>query len=234
MAKKKSKNVSSDPYDMAYGDSYDSYGDDPYATSYTDTSDPYDDDPYGEGGGTTSSKKGKKKNNKKTGNRGKKGGNIGGTLVAIVVVIALLVGILSGVGALVGPTKGQCKDTIEQAEYSLNTMDVNGLCDVINPMIGRKLKALIMVANMLTPEDAASYIESAIDQLGGSILPEGMDAADVLEEIEIEPYRFGLPGKTRKVKCNLIFAGSTYAKVEIHLKKAEGEVYISKIKSVNE
>lgn len=228
MAKKKSKNVSSDPYDMTYGDSYDSYDDDPYTPAYDDPDDVYG----GDGGYTPPKKKGKKKKTAKKG--GKKGGNAAGTIVGVILVLVLVVGIISGVGALIGPTKGQCKDTIEQTEYSLNTMDVNGLCDVINPLIGRKVKALIMVANMLTPEDAASYIESAIDQLGGSILPDGMDAADVLEEIEIEPYRFGLPGRVRKVKCNLNLAGSTYAKVEISLKKAEGEVYISKIKSVNE
>lgn len=232
MANKKRKTSSLDGYDMAYGGgnnfNTNSANDGTYGAPSSSQS--YDD---GDGNYAPSSKRSRKDKKNKT-KRRKKSGNIVGKLITVVVIIALIVGILAGVGAIIGPTRGQCKDTIETAEHAITTMDVNEFCDVIEPVMGRKLRALIMVANVVTPGDAANYISSTIEQLGGSILPDGMDVEDVLDQIEIEPYKFGLPGKVRKVKCRLNVSGSTYAKVEISLKKFEGEVYITKIKSVKD
>ena len=224
---KKKKKKSSEEYDgYSYQDegtadeSYDSY-DEPSEYSKDDYA--YsEEDVYGEYGETMSRRK-------------KKKSGLGG-LIAVVAVILVLALLFVGVTSVIGPGKGACEEVIAEFQSSVNTLEDKRFLAVLEPETRRSIQVLFVTSTGSADTDLSNAFSRALDAICPGFLaadPNG-DPKDVLEKIVIEPVKFGLPGKTRKVKCEVRYGNGMDQLVRITLQKYEGQCLIKSIVLVDQ
>lgn len=222
---KKKKKKSSEEYDgYSYQDegtadeSYDSYSyDEP--SEYAEQDYQYSEDEYGE----TMSRRKKKKS------------GLGG-LIAVVAVILVLALLFVGVTSVIGPGKGACEEVIAEFQSSVNTLEDKRFLAVLEPETRRSIQVLFVTSTGSADTDLSNAFSRALDAICPGFLaadPNG-DPKDVLEKIVIEPVKFGLPGKTRKVKCEVRYGNGMDQLVRITLQKYEGQCLIKSIVLVDQ
>lgn len=219
---KKKKKKSSEEYDgYSYQDegtadeSYDSY-DEP--SEYAEQDYQYSEDEYGE----TMSRRKKKKS------------GLGG-LIAVVAVILVLALLFVGVTSVIGPGKGACEEVIAEFQSSVNTLEDKRFLAVLEPETRRSIQVLFVTSTGSADTDLSNAFSRALDAICPGFLaadPNG-DPKDVLEKIVIEPVKFGLPGKTRKVKCEVRYGNGMDQVIRITLQKYEGKCLIKSISLID-
>ncbi len=163
-------------------------------------------------------------------------GGFGKVLIPIVAVLVVVILAGSIYGALVGATRGQCKQVLETFEDGCNELDFMKIADVIDPSYRNAIKAIAMVASGALSSDAVEQLAQLIDKATGGFLSQaanGEGLSNVLRSVKIEPMRFGLPGKSRVVKCK-VSAGVFSAYINVTIKKKHREAYIAKIEIAKE
>lgn len=170
-----------------------------------------------------------KKKSSGSGTARRKSGGVSPVLIIVLVIIVAAVGI----SALVGPTMGQCKEVISDFQTACNDMDASEMLDCLNPVIANPLRATLLVGTAVTGTDSSEILTKIFDTMGGGLdsltSGSGMDMTQVMRGIEIKPYRFGLPGRKRTVRCKVTVAGFvSYMKITVG--KSHGEPYIAGIK----
>lgn len=223
---KKKKKKNSEEYDgYSYQDKgtadeyYDSY-DEP--SEYTEQDYQYSEDEYGEYSETMSRRK-------------KKKSGVGG-LIAVVAVIVVLALIFVGVTSVIGPGKGACEEVIAEFQSSVNSLEDKRFLAVLEPETRRSIQVLFVTSTGSADADLSNAFSQALDAICPGFLaadPKG-DTKDVLEKIVIEPVKFGLPGKTRKVKCEVRYGNGMDQLVRITLQKYEGQCLIKSIVLVDQ
>lgn len=224
--KKKTQAQSSAEYDdYGYNDdtSYDDYGD-------TQGVDDYGVDDYGDGGYGGDDYPTTPVNTKKKKKGGNKGGNPLGKILGAVVVIAVICAVFFAVTSVIGPRKGECKEVIETAQSGFNNLDPQQVTSVLNPSIRTKIDAILLLTQVVTDESASEILTTAVNYLGSGLVPGDLEASEFFKQVELEPYKFGLPGSSRKVTCRVKINGTTYQNVIITIKKSHGEAYIDKVR----
>ena len=168
------------------------------------------------------------KQKKKKNNGGGKG--IGGIIgiAAMVIVAVLIVGmIFKTIG---GPSKKECDEIVTTFEDGCREQNFMKLADVVNPKYRNGIKAILMVSTTLTDVENEQVMEM-IDEATGGMLGNlsgsaGEGLSSVMKSMSIEPVKYGMPGKTRTVKCK-VSVGIFEKYVNLTVKKANKQVYIA-------
>ena len=226
--KKKQVSYNQDNYDDGYADDYsasyqdtldDAYGSDPYDPN----NDPYDID--NQPGGSSSGKKKKKK-----------GSSDPKSLLVIVAALIVIALLYTGVCAVIGPRGGECKEVITEFQEGINELDAKKFINVLDPRVKRLVQVVFIGVESTTDIDVSNAFAQALNTLCSDMLPSDSSepVTDLLKKIEITPVNYGLPGKTRSVKCKVQFDGVTYKYIRIKIKKYEGECFISSISMIRD
>lgn len=158
--------------------------------------------------------------------------------VPVLIVIAVIVAAYFGSMAIIGPGRSACAQTVATAQKAINDLDGEAFCDVIDPSVGGKLKAVIKLTGISAGDSGMSDIlEQGLENIGvdldDSVEADDEDTASFLESLELKPYRYGFPGVSRAVYCNVEADGSRLLQIKMQMKKKSGKVYISKLSIVN-
>lgn len=153
------------------------------------------------------------------------------TLVPILVIIAIIGAVFFGYASITGPRKGECKEVLNNFERACNKLDLNEMADCLEPSLCNKIKAAILVTEVITNQDVNDLAGLIVEGIGAGFIPDTgdttLEVSDILKTISIEPVKYGFPGKTRVVKCRVSVAGITEY-VNFTMKKADGDVFIAK------
>ncbi len=208
-----------DDYDSGYGTG--DYTPEDYG-SYNDygTDDGYSDD-YGSGGGTSGGQKQKKRKSSGGGSK---------VLIGILVAVLVVVGVYVGVSSILGPRRGECTEVIGTVQSGLNNLDPQQVVSVLKPSVRTVLGGALTLGQIATDTDSSELLTEAVNALGGGLMPDdSIDTAEYFKGIEIKPIRYGLPGLTRRVRCRVMYNGTTYSYINITIKKHYGESYIDSV-----
>lgn len=141
-----------------------------------------------------------------------------------ILLILLLGGQITGM--IVSPSRSACREIISQFQTSCNNLDVNGMVGCLKPSMTNSLLKLGTAA----AGDAA--LDAVLNLVGSGLDTAGIGSETTVEQlfqtIQLEPKRFGFPGKTRCIKCKATFAGMTQY-VNIYVTKYYGDAYITKV-----
>ena len=195
----------------------DTYQDD----SYQDDS--YQDDPFDGGGQPQPSKS---KNKKK----------FDASALLLVLGGIIVIGLLYvGVSAVIGPRVGESKEVIAELQGGINELNPDRFVNVLEPKTRRIIQVIFIAVESMTDIDLTNAFSQALNTLCVGFLPSDTNepVTDLLKKVEIVPVNFGLPGRTRKVKCKVKFDDVTYQYIRVTLQKYEGETYINKIELID-
>ncbi len=145
-----------------------------------------------------------------------------------VILAVLLILLLGGkvTGMIVSPGRSACRKVISQFQTACNNLDVNGMVECLKPsMTNNLLKLGTAAAGDAALDTVLNLVGSGLDTVG---LGSETTVEELFQTIQLEPKRFGFPGKTRCVKCKASFAGMTQY-VNIYVTKYYGDAYITKI-----
>lgn len=212
-----------DPYGSQVGDPYSTGGYDPYNSGTSDTNG-YDDIP---GSNNTSSQP-----------SGRKKSHSIPVFIPILIVIAVIVAAYFGSMAVIGPGRAACARTVATAQKAINDLDGEAFCDVIDPSVGGKLKAVIKLTGISAGDSGMSdVLEQGLENMGidldDSVEADDEDTTGFLESLELKPYRYSFPGVSRTVYCNVESDGDRLLRIKMQMKKKSGKVYISKLSIAN-
>lgn len=145
----------------------------------------------------------------------------------VILTILLILFLCSQItGLIVSPGRSACREIISQFQTACNNLDVNAMVGCLKPSMTNNLLKLGTAA----AGDAA--LDTVLNLVGSGLDTVGLGSETTVEElfktIQLEPKRFGFPGKTRCVKCKATFAGMTQY-VNIYVTKYYGDAYITKI-----
>lgn len=157
----------------------------------------------------------------------KRKNSFGGLLPLIGIFFAIcLVGSVI-VGVIVSPSRNQCEEIIEDFQFSCNRLDANGVVRCMKPSL---ITTALNIGTAIAGDEATEAITQV---LGSGIDMMGIGSEETIESLfqtmEITPKKFGLPKKTRKIRCKASF-GVVSQYVDIYVTKYEGDVYITKVK----
>ena len=161
----------------------------------------------------------------------KNSGGIGKILIPIAVVLVIVIVAGSIISSMIGPTRGDCKEVLETFEDGCNELDFLKLADVVDPTYRNAIKAILITVSGVLPDDVVEKVAEIIDNATGGFLGQaanGSGLANVMRSVKIEPMRFGMPGKSRVVKCK-VTAGVFDAYINVTIKKKNKECYIAKV-----
>lgn len=157
-------------------------------------------------------------------------------VVAVIVIIVAVIIAASTISSALGcPSKKQCQEVIEDFQESCNSLDAEGILDCLDPTIANPLKAALFVGSVVT-SSTTDILTSILEAVGGDVLSftdgTDMDLSSAFEVLTIEPKRFGLPKKSRKVRCKVTI-GTITQYMNIYVAKKNGDAYISKVELAN-
>lgn len=173
----------------------------------------------------------KKRKKSSTGRSGAKKSRRSILPVILAVIVCLIVA-----GAVAGfvrsPSRGQCRDIVEDFQTACNNMNVNGILDCLNPKIANPLKAVVLIGGAVTSTDTNEVLGNILGELGGGVdtitQGSGLDITEAFRTMELKVTGCGFPAKTRKVRCRATFGIFTQY-LDIYVTKRNGEPYISKV-----
>lgn len=157
-----------------------------------------------------------------------------GKKILLLVAAVFLVGLLGGtiIGAIYSPSRSECKKIIAEFQESCNELDTNGILNCLKPSVSNPLKIALGIGSAVTSQSSDEMLENILEALGGGMseITENTDLSvkSLFETMELHAKRFGLPGRTRKVKCKAI-VGGLQQNVYIYITKWDGDPYISKV-----
>lgn len=172
----------------------------------------------------------KKQKKTKSGNGGK-GKNV---LAVIAAVLILGIAVRSGLGIWNSPGRGACNEIIWEFQTACNDLDAKRIVGCLKPSIANPLKAAILVGETVTSTNSQEALSAILSALGGqmSFLDSDQEIVTAFETMRLEPEKYGLPGKTRKVTCKGIFtvAGVEFEQyVNLYISKSKKDAYIAKM-----
>ena len=149
-----------------------------------------------------------------------------------IIVIGLL---YVGISAVIGPRVGESKEVIAELQGGINELNPDRFVNVLEPKTRRIIQVIFIAVESMTDIDLTNAFSQALNTLCVGFLPSDTNepVTDLLKKVEIVPVNFGLPGRTRKVKCKVKFDDVTYQYIKVTLQKYEGETYINKIELID-
>ena len=159
------------------------------------------------------------------------------TRIPVIILAVVVVILLSyvGVSSVIGPRVGQSKEVISELQSGINDLDPTRFVNVLEPKNRLIVQMIFAAIQGSTDVDLSNAFADALNTLCSGVLPSdtGKPVTDILKKVKIVPVNYGLPGKTRNVKCKIQFDGVTYQYIRITLEKYEGETYIKSITPID-
>ena len=210
-------------------DSFDSSSD--FNSDFSDSND-FAQDPFGGGSDFGDNSSFETEDGAKKTSKGSKGGKAGMILAVVGIVLAIAAAAFLIVTAIIGPRRGECKELIGQFQTSCNKLDLNGIAECLDPRIGNKIKAGLMVLQVATDTSQNELLEEVVELIGNDALNNTLggetDLVSGFEALEIYPESYGIPWKSRDVRCSVSLVGFEEEMI-FTITKRHGKVFIEQI-----
>lgn len=154
-------------------------------------------------------------------------------LIAIALVLVVVIAAGSIIGAIVGPTRGECKELLEDFEEGCREMDLYKLVNCIDPRFRTAANFALLAGDTLTGDSLDTVLQTLDNAMGGTLSEAADGTSQTLENtiksIRIKPIRYGLPGKDRVVQCK-VTVGVFEQYVKVTIRKKHREAYIANVR----
>ena len=160
----------------------------------------------------------------------KKKSGVGGLFAVVTVIILVLALSYVGAASFIGPGKGDCEEVIAKFQSSINNVDIMEFIDVVAPGIKSMLPPRLIMPVGEDPDLSSEFYEM-LNSIATGLLPADPNGSEkeILEKLEIKPVSYGLPGKIRKVKCEVRYWNGTYRLIRFTIQKHEGKCIIKSL-----
>ena len=155
------------------------------------------------------------------------------TVLVAVVVIGLL---YVGVSSIIGPGRGKSREVITELQSSVNDLDSTRFIKVLDPETKRSIQVIFATLQSTEESDLADAFAKALNTICIDMVPTDTDkeVTALMKNMEIVPLKYGLPGKTRKIKCKVQYDDTIFEYIKITLQKYDGETCIKSIVRTDE